>query len=171
MEAAPIVIFGGTFDPIHEGHISAIRFALRTYPSCTLAPTTQNPWKAEAPTELSLRIQMMELVLRAEGLPEASSPDLPGISIENFRYQFAKDLVLHLHGQYPQRKLLWLVGADTSSSVKKWRDWESLHVGLVVAPITINIHAIDIRAGGAQIHPAIRNFIASHGLYGAKLPS
>ena len=61
--------------------------------------------------------------------------------------------------------LYWAVGADSSASVKDWRNWSTKDVTTIIVPVEIDAHAVLVRQGKAQPHPAIRAFIKEHGLY------
>ncbi len=149
-------VFGGTFDPIHEGHLGVIRQLVAHFPKVIVAPTSQNPWKTDA-TKLSHRVVMINLALKWEGLDLAASVYEDG-------YVYAIDLVRKL-GESEPMPLFWVVGEDIAPEVEKWRDFEPAQVAVIVAPIRIPIHATEIRQSSAGLHPAIVDYAATNGLY------
>lgn len=159
------VVFGGTFDPIHEGHVTVIKRILSFFVKVIVAPTEANPWKKEKPTPLALRKAMIEEVLRAENLPLAASPEQNGVRIETYPYFYSEELVDYLRTSQ-SGTLYWAVGADSAESVKDWRNWKDKQVTTLVLPIEIHAHAVLVRTGQALAHPAIRPFIKQRHLYG-----
>ena len=164
VETADYVVFGGTFDPIHEGHVSVVRRLTPVFSTIIVAATAANPWKPEKPTPLELRATMIEMVLRAEKFSLAPTAEGPGIFITRETYCYSEELVDHLRAARSGR-LFWAVGADSSSSVKDWRNWGSKGVTTVVLPIEIDAHAVLVRRGEAKPHPAIQELIRTEKLY------
>lgn len=152
------VVFGGTFDPFHLGHLDVTRELLKFFKSVIIAPTSQNPWKTEQPTPLELRRQMIELILKAE---KVSS----GVELSSSSYVFAEELVQEFRTQRPGAALYWAVGEDSADSVSRWRNWDNLNVPTIVCPIRINLHATAIRSGDRPIHPAIAALVKEKRLY------
>ena len=150
------VVFGGTFDPIHAGHVQAIRDLLGKFTQVIVAPTSQNPWKKDSATPLNLRCEMLRLVLEAEGLM--------GVTIHTGGYVYAEELVKVLSANLPGT-LYWGVGADIADSVSNWRNWESLGVTTIVVPIQIPTHSTDVREQRTPIHPAAAEFAKKHQLF------
>ncbi len=160
------VVFGGTFDPIHEGHISAIRNLLQQFDTVIVAPTERNPWKELPMTSLSKRVAMIELVLNAESLPFTfvSNELQPGLILSSITYVYAEELVQKFRHTF-QGNLHWAIGEDQQESVERWRNWQTLQVPIVSVPIEIDIHSTAVRQGESLPHPAIRNFIDAEQLY------
>lgn len=152
-------VFGGSFDPIHEGHVAAIRRLLSRFNEVVLAPTPQNPWKNDKAAPLELRIEMIRAVITSENIPESTRllpcrpPTAPSVLIERFPYVYSVELVRHLGGM-TSRKFWWAVGADSSGDVEKWRDWTEHGVPVVIVPVEIDVHSTDVRTGKRRIHPA-----------------
>ncbi|MCB0324969.1 MAG: adenylyltransferase/cytidyltransferase family protein [Bdellovibrionales bacterium] len=159
------VIYGGTFDPIHSGHVTVLRSLLTLFQSCILAPASSNPWKPVPPTDLDLRIAMIELVLKAESLPTTDTPEGTGIFIVGEGYVYSEDLVARLR-DLRRGAIYWAVGEDGAASVRQWRNWEQLDITAVVLPVIDPVHATDIRLGLAPVHHALLGFCRKHGLYG-----
>lgn len=165
IEPDDYIVFGGTFDPIHEGHLSIIRSALELFGSVIVAATTENPWKSDKPAPVALRKEMINLVLQAEQLPLAAAFGAPGISIYPFDYQYSEEVVHELRAHTDRGKLYWAVGEDTAADVHRWRNWDQLNVPVIVCPVIIELHATEIRSGTSEIHPALVEFVRSHKLY------
>jgi nicotinate-nucleotide adenylyltransferase len=159
------VVFGGSFDPIHRGHINAIRQLLEAFPRTILAITEQNPWKDETAAPTNIRRNIAKSVIEAENIPLSDDESSPGVSISNVSYEYAEELVTHYRNTL-QGTLYWAVGEDIARSVKEWRNWGTLKVTAIVVNIEINLHSADIREGDASLHPAAVELAKQHKLYG-----
>ena len=159
------IVFGGTFDPFHEGHLSAIRAVMPYFKKIIIAPTEQNPWKEDLPISVRLRAEMARMVLESEKLPLVNSLGRDGIFVTEDKYNYSEEMVKNLRALMPGR-LLWLIGEDSKNSVQYWRNWSELDVTTIVAPVIINVHAEYIRTGKIQLHPALVDFAKQNGLYG-----
>lgn len=145
------IIFGGSFDPIHQGHISLIKSLLEYFKKVLIAPTKQNPWKERESLDLDFRLRLIQTVLKDEQI-------LDKTELIDYPYEYSKDLVAHLKtlkSSYSEEKTYWATGEDSKGSISKWKDFETLGITVVIVPIEINIHSTQIREGMAKAHPAI----------------
>ena len=57
-----ILVFGGSFDPVHKGHVALLRQAMKEImPDVThIVPAYQSPFKAKSPTPFRLRMKMLK---------------------------------------------------------------------------------------------------------------
>ena len=161
------VVFGGSFDPPHEGHLTIIRSALSFFKRLILAPTAENPWKDFKPVPLDARVQMLNILLKAEKIPIADSLGAHGVSISTLAYKYSEELVVSLRTQFSGNQY-WVVGEDSKDSVTNWRNWDKLGVPVLFAPVIIQRHSTDVRQNSLDIHPAIRQYAVERGLYGYK---
>ena len=159
------IVFGGTFDPFHEGHLTAIRAVSQFFKKIIIAPTEQNPWKEDLPLSVHLRAEMARIVLASEKLPLVSSLGEDGIFVSEEKYTYSEEMVQILRALMPGR-LFWLIGEDSKDSVQYWRNWSELDVTTIVAPVVINVHAEFIRTGKINLHSALVEFAKKNGLYG-----
>jgi nicotinate-nucleotide adenylyltransferase len=118
-------VFGGTFNPIHVGHLRAVIEVQEafTLDRLLLIPSANPPHKgAEDIAAAQDRLQMVRLAV--EGLPslEASDVELarsgPSYTIETLRYFrnfFGPESVIH-----------FVVGADAFSEITTWKSYHQL---------------------------------------------
>ncbi len=128
-------ILGGTFDPIHNGHLELareVRDAL-ALAAVRLIPAGDPPHRAAPVATAAHRLAMVELGI--EGVPglevDAREIDRPGRS-----YTF--DTLESLRADEPERALALIVGADAFIGLPAWHRWRELfslsHVVVVARP-------------------------------------
>ena len=117
-----IAIYGGTFDPIHVGHVHVARWVLKHLRPRKLVfvPTSQNPHKT-APTPSRHRLKMVELAVEqmADTRLEVSR-----IEIDSDGPSYTVNTLTHfslLHSN-----LLLVTGSDTMRSFSKWKSPERI---------------------------------------------
>ena len=116
-----IGIYGGTFNPIHLGHMEAARFALEYLglDKLLLIPAGIPPHKAmDAGTpEPDLRLAMTDLAAPALG-PQAEASDM---ELRREGKSYTLDTVRALRAQYPKARLYLLMGTDMFLTFHLWR--------------------------------------------------
>ena len=119
-----IGIFGGTFNPVHFGHLLVAHAAIEELGLDKLffVPAAQSPFKAEneiAPAKM--RLQLLRLALAGKTNCKIDEQEIHrgGISytIETLR-GYAK--------KFPEAKLFCLIGADNIPKLNKWREANEL---------------------------------------------
>jgi nicotinate-nucleotide adenylyltransferase len=121
--SAPLALFGGTFDPVHFGHlrVAADTAAALKLPELRLIPS-KKPVHREATTASGAqRLAMLELAvadfpgLRTDACElTRETPSYTVLTLESFRAQF------------PTRPLLWLIGVDAFLGIQRWYEWPRL---------------------------------------------
>ncbi|MBI4632994.1 MAG: nicotinate-nucleotide adenylyltransferase [Deltaproteobacteria bacterium] len=118
-------LLGGTFDPIHIGHLRCAEEVLEIFNlnRIIFIPASRPPHKLEAQiTPFYHREQMVKLAI--EGNPSFSFSDVEnrrkGISyavetIDYFKKKYLQDLELYL-----------ILGQDAFHAIQTWKDWENL---------------------------------------------
>src|ERR1041385_7096937 len=94
--ANDLVVFGGTFDPIHAGHLQVVQELTALFRRIVVAPASQNPWKKESATPLQLRLEMIALALAEKKIRRTSSLSESGVFVWQRGYVFAEELLLQL---------------------------------------------------------------------------
>lgn len=125
-----IALFGGTFDPIHRGHLVIASAAARAFSldRVVFAPTGRQPLKADPPAAAFLdRMEMVALALDGHSVPGCdfvlSGLDAPRPDGEpNFTVDALSALALEL----PSAELWAVAGADSFLSLRRWREPDRL---------------------------------------------
>ncbi len=114
-----VILFGGTFDPIHLGHTSVAEHAAKVIGAeqIIFVPAKQSPLKKLLPkAKDNARIEMITLAITNKekcGLSEYElKKNQPSYTLETVRY-FQKDLP-------GSPSLYWLIGADCIDELPRW---------------------------------------------------
>lgn len=119
-----IVLFGGSFDPVHRGHVAvadAVQAALKPERLLWL-PARQAPHKPDqSPAGDADRCALLELALagRANEQIDARELQRPGPS-------YTVDTVAEIAAENPGAELWLVVGADMLDQLHQWKDVERL---------------------------------------------
>lgn len=122
-----IGLMGGSFDPVHIGHLVAARDVLEQFrlDRLILIPAAQAPLKPNAiQATTGDRWAMLRLAIEGDRRLELSDYEMTkgGIS-------FTIDTVRHLRTRFPADELFWVIGADQLPLLPKWKEINEL-VGL-----------------------------------------
>lgn len=119
---ARIGLFGGSFDPPHEGHLHAARSALRLLAlDCIwwlIAP--QNPLKNYKASDLTLRMNRVHAML--EGQPRMIASTLE----EHLGTSTTHDSVKAILRRFPSAHYVWIGGMDSAATLHHWERWQDL---------------------------------------------
>jgi nicotinate-nucleotide adenylyltransferase len=119
-----IGLFGGSFDPVHLGHLLVAQAALEELALERLffIPAAQSPFKpASEPTPAALRLRMLRLALAGCTRCEIDEQELRrgGLS---YTIDTARDYARRFAGA----EVFYLIGADHVPTLPKWREAEAL---------------------------------------------
>ena len=127
-----IGLFGGAFDPFHNGHLAICRAAAESagLDRLIVIPSGKAPHKSGFGASFEDRCAMTELALA-------------GTDFEISRYEGERDEVSYsattvedFHSMYPEDELFFLIGADSYRDLHKWYEpWRITDIAtLVVFP-------------------------------------
>ncbi|MCX7722841.1 MAG: nicotinate (nicotinamide) nucleotide adenylyltransferase [Verrucomicrobiae bacterium] len=119
-----IGLFGGSFDPVHLGHLLVAQAACEELQLDKLffIPAAQSPFKPErALAPGPARLRLLRLALAGNTMCAVDDQELKrgGIS-------FTIDTVLEYRRRYPEAKLFYLIGADHVCSLPGWHRADEL---------------------------------------------
>ncbi len=120
VENMKIGLFGGSFDPVHLGHLLVAQAALEELGLDRLffIPAAQSPFKPQSqPAPASARLQWLRLALAGKTRCEVDDQEIRrgGVSytIETLR-EYAK--------RFPGAQVYYLIGADNAAKLNEWRE-------------------------------------------------
>lgn len=119
-----IGLYGGSFDPVHLGHLLVAQAAREELKldMVFFIPAAQSPFKPEAkPTPATERLKMLRLALAGNSQSAVDDQEVKrgGIS-------FTIDTVRDYSHRHTSAKLFYLIGADHVAQLPKWRDASEL---------------------------------------------
>ena len=113
-------VMGGTFDPIHHGHLVAASEVAHLFAldEVVFVPTGQ-PWqKVQSPVTAAETRYLMTVIATADD-PRFT---VSRVDIEREGPTYTVDTLRDLHEQRPDAELFFITGADALGSILTWRD-------------------------------------------------
>lgn len=117
------ILFGGSFDPVHNGHLHVAKHALAAIPGAQLAfvPAFQSPGKQPPVASPDQRLHWLELATHA-GPFQVWQQELrrggPSFTVETL-------MAAHSEGA-SRENLYWLLGADAYEHFGNWKEPERI---------------------------------------------
>jgi len=123
-----IGLFGGSFDPVHLGHLLVAQAAREELQLARLffIPAAQSPFKpSTVPAPAEQRLRLLRLALAGQ-----SNCEIDGQELQRGGVSFTIDTVRDYVHRFGGAKLFYLIGADHVPQLPKWREVDEL-AGLV----------------------------------------
>ncbi|MEI7865162.1 MAG: nicotinate-nucleotide adenylyltransferase [Chthoniobacterales bacterium] len=145
-------VFGGSFDPIHHGHLILARAALEelALDRVLFIPASRSPHKTETvPATAADRLAMIELAIAQE----------PGFAVSGMELQrpspsYTVDTLRELHSADPGGDIALLIGADHVEKFGTWKD-----PGEIERLASIAVLARASRSAPQHAWPVVRRLI------------
>lgn len=130
----PLAIFGGTFDPIHLGHLCVAWEASELLDAQVLMmPSGIPPHRPPPIASAKQRVAMLRVALR-----DQSRLILDTRELARSGSSYTVDTMLELRAEHGERPLILLLGADAFAGLPSWQGWRRLfelaHIGVLSRP-------------------------------------
>ena len=119
-----IILFSGSFDPIHNGHISIINFVKEKIKDSSfyIIPTKKHRWKKSFES-IYHRLKMIKLALEDDKTTHISYYE---IKKKNNKPNYTIDTINHFLNIFPDKKIYFLIGSDILNEFKKWEKYNEI---------------------------------------------
>lgn len=124
MQESRIAVMGGTFDPIHYGHLVTAEAAMQEYAidRVLFIPSGRPPHKTDKQiSSTEDRYLMTELATETNPRFFCSR-----IEIDRTGYTYTIDTIHELQNLYPETDIYFITGADAFSEIVTWKNAEEL---------------------------------------------
>jgi nicotinate-nucleotide adenylyltransferase len=120
---SPIGIFGGTFDPIHYGHLRTAFELLQALKLSEMRfmPAGNPPHREQTIATTEQRVAMVQAAIAGQ----------PGFTMDDRETRregpsYSVDTLAQLRAEYPDRSLCLIVGMDAFLGLPKWHQWRDI---------------------------------------------
>lgn len=120
-----VALFGGSFDPVHKGHLAIAEEACRCcrFDRFFFVPAALSPFKHPGTVSADFRLKMLEDALK-------EVPDLPveidRSEIDRGGLSFSIDTIRSVRNRFPEASVTWIAGDDILPDLPRWKDPEEL---------------------------------------------
>lgn len=124
-----IGLFGGSFNPAHEGHLLVAETALRRLKLDEVwwIVARGNPLKSDH-GEYAARLASARAIARGAGMRVTDIEAQLGLT-------YSIDTLRALRKVAPEARFVWLMGADNMASFPRWKSWEDIARNVPIAVI------------------------------------
>jgi nicotinate-nucleotide adenylyltransferase len=130
----PLALFGGTFDPVHLGHLSVAWEAAELLDAeVRLLPASVPPHRVPPLASAAQRVAILRAALHGQ-----SRLSLDTRELDRDGPSFTIDTLHELRAEQGERPLVLLLGADAFAGLASWHRWrglfEAAHIGVLSRP-------------------------------------
>ena len=125
-----VLVFGGSFDPVHKGHVSLFRRAMKVIAPdvAHIVPAYHSPFKAKSPTPFRLRMKMLKQAFAGFG----KNVVFDDYELKQGGKTYTYQLVQYLKKRYKNPEIYLLVGTDCLNDLHNWKNPEYIFKNAVV---------------------------------------
>ncbi len=117
--AAEVIVFGGTFDPVHAGHLEVVRALRRATSLPLLLLPAGVPGHRPVPSAPAAdRAAMAAIALEELGDPGVS---LSRLEVDRPGPSYTVETITEMRRRRPERELVLALGADAAAGLPTWR--------------------------------------------------
>lgn len=118
-----IALFGGTFDPVHRGHVETVAALQKSLniDQIRWVLSAQPPHKNQPQASIEQRMAMLDLAL--SDYPNMHSDD---VEVRRDQASYTIDTLLHFRELNPQANILLIVGSDIMQSFHLWHRYADI---------------------------------------------
>ena len=121
-------IYGGSFNPVHYGHINLARRAIEDLSLSRLLviPASVSPFKTEDDRSILAMDREWELEFLKSAFAELPEAIIDDRELKRGGVSYAIDTVSAIAKENPGAKLFFIIGEDSVAGLPRWKDYEKL---------------------------------------------
>ncbi len=122
-----IVLFGGSFDPPHLGHMNIASYILSlSYDGIWFVPTGDERYDRSSFASSTDRYEMLKMAI-AECMPESADAAISDVQLNGgLSSSYTVDLLDHLRALHPETEFFFLIGSDRVPTLPSWKEYQRL---------------------------------------------
>ncbi|MCF0118041.1 MAG: nicotinate (nicotinamide) nucleotide adenylyltransferase, partial [Bacilli bacterium] len=122
-----VILFGGTFDPIHNGHLAIADTALKQLDADNVIFVLARAPRWKQPNvETKDRLEMLKLAIQDNPSFTFSTYEIDNEEEVNYSYNTALHFVNESKNKNEEIKYYWLIGEDQVDQLDKWYEIDKL---------------------------------------------
>lgn len=159
MKTQKIVIYGGMFDPPHQGHFALIKAALAALSPAALyiVPGFRSPFKGPPLASFRERTAMLKSGLRLSGLGGDERVSIDPYEAGRGRLTYTWRTVAFFRKKHPGAELYFLLGSDCLGSFHRWKNYRR-----IISSVRL---LVGVRAGTPLVNPQGLPYLRLRGLF------
>ena len=121
-----IALFGGSFDPIHNGHLFLIEELLNSgrFERFIVIPAGA-PWQKSVAASGADRLAMVEIALK-DCMSKFNELEISRFEIDGSGPSYAYQSIEYFKLQNPGDNLVWIIGSDAFAKIDEWKEIEQV---------------------------------------------
>jgi nicotinate-nucleotide adenylyltransferase len=121
-----IALFGGSFDPIHNGHLFLIEELLNSgrFERFIVIPAGA-PWQKSVAASGADRLAMVEIALK-DCMSKYRELEISRFEVDNSGPSYAYQSIEYFKLQNPGDNLVWIIGSDAFAKINEWKEIEQV---------------------------------------------
>ena len=129
-----VAFYGGTFDPVHLGHIDVARGVTQQFglDEFVFVPAFHAPHKQRSkPTSAFHRFAML-----CEASDSIKGTSVSTIEVEQPENPYTIETIDRVKKLYPDQNVFFVIGADSWEEITTWKEWERVLTSVNVVVVT-----------------------------------
>lgn len=118
-EVQKIAVLGGSFDPVHFGHIDIVENLEKIFDRVIVMPSYVSPFKSGA-TDAAVRLRLCKKAFESE------KTEVSRYEIAKMGVSYSVDTAAYLAKKYAGQKLFWVIGSEELVRLESWHDIDRL---------------------------------------------
>lgn len=118
-----IAIFGGSFNPIHNGHISMVKYLLENYnfDRILIVPIGIPSHKENRLASGKNRVEMCRLAFQ-----NMTAVEITSLEVEEKKISYTIDTLMKIKELYPKSEIFEIIGEDSAYNFHLWKEYEKI---------------------------------------------